>query len=148
MLVVQQHGDALHVAAPAKINVGLRLLDKRPNGYHDIESLVMAVSLADRLEAVPARGPQATLSVRCDGADAPADASNLVLRAAGLLQQEYGCSRGARLTLTKRIPAQRGLGGGSSDAAATLVLLSRLWELGCTKADLVALAVRRRSIAG
>jgi len=142
MLVVEQHSDALRVAAPAKINVGLRLLGKRPDGYHEIETLVMAVNLADALEAVPAEGPEVTLSVRPDGADAPSDESNLVLRAARLMQQECGCSRGACLTLTKRIPAQRGLGGGSSDAAAALVLLARLWDLGCSTADLAVLAAR------
>jgi len=142
MLVVEQHGDALRVAAPAKINVGLRLLGKRPDGYHEIESLVMAVNLTDTLEAVPTDGSEVSLSVRPDGADAPQDESNLVVRAARLLQQECGCSRGGRVTLTKRIPSQRGLGGGSSDAAAALVLLSRLWDLDCSTADLAALAAQ------
>ena len=139
MLVVQRHGDRLRVDAPAKINVGLRLLGKRPDGYHEIESVVMAVGLTDTLEAVAADGSAVTLSVRPEGADAPADESNLVLRAARCLQEASGSGRGAHLTLWKRIPARKGLGGGSSDAAAALMLLSRLWRLDWPAGRLAAL---------
>ena len=140
MLSIERHNDHLRIEAPAKINVGLRLLGRRDDGYHEIESLVMAVSLTDTLEARSASDASLTLDVQADSASAPADQSNLVLRAALLLQRTTGANRGARLTLRKRIPAGRGLGGGSSDAAATLVVLNDLWELGLDNGRLRALA--------
>ncbi|NIA20981.1 MAG: 4-(cytidine 5'-diphospho)-2-C-methyl-D-erythritol kinase [Anaerolineaceae bacterium] len=129
MLSIERHNDHLRIEAPAKINLGLRLLGRRDDGYHEIESLVMAVSLTDTLEARSAGDASLTLDVQADPASAPADESNLVLRAARLLQQTTGTDKGARITLCKRIPAGRGLGGGSSDAAATLVMLNDLWGL-------------------
>ena len=140
MLVVQHIGDLHRVDTPAKINVGLRLLGKRPDGFHDIESLVMAIDLVDTLDASATADGVITLKVVPDGADAPADESNLALRAARLLQEAGGVEQGAELTLTKRIPAGRGLGGGSSDAAAALVLLSTLWGLDWPAERLAALA--------
>lgn len=140
MLQVQRDGDHFSVTTPAKINVGLRLLGKRDDGFHDIESLLMAVDLSDTLSATAS--PTLTLSVRAEGADAPAGASNLVLRAARLLQQTEGVAQGAAITLSKRIPAGRGLGGGSSDAAATLRLLSALWRLDLPQGRLLDLAAQ------
>jgi 4-diphosphocytidyl-2-C-methyl-D-erythritol kinase len=130
MLSVQRHSDHLRIEAPAKINLGLRLLGRRDDGYHEIESLVMAIGLTDTLEARPAPGAAIALSVDAAPVEAPADESNLVLRATRLLQKESGTDKGARIALRKRIPVGRGLGGGSSDAAAALVLLNELWELG------------------
>jgi len=142
MLSIQRHNDHLRIEAPAKINVGLRLLGRRDDGYHEIESLVMAVDLADTLEVRPAEGAEVTLQVRADPVEVPADESNLVLRAARLLQQESGTLKGARITLRKRIPVGRGLGGGSSDAAAALVLLNEFWELGLAGSQLEAFAAQ------
>jgi 4-diphosphocytidyl-2-C-methyl-D-erythritol kinase len=138
MLRVQRNGNRLSVTAPAKINLGLHLLAKRDDGFHDIESLLMAVDLSDGLSATAASS--LTLSVQAEGADAPSDESNLVLRAARLLQQAEGVEQGAAITLSKRIPSGRGLGGGSSDAAATLRLLSALWRLDLPEERLVDLA--------
>lgn len=142
MLTAVQHDGFLRVDTPAKINVGLRLLGKRADGFHDIESLVLAIDLCDTLDAAPAADGAVTLSVVPAGAEAPADESNLALRAARLLQQAAGITAGVRLTLTKRIPAGRGLGGGSSDAAAALVLLSRFWNLAWPSARLAPLAAQ------
>lgn len=141
MLTAVQHDQTLRVDTPAKINVGLRLLGKRTDGFHDIESLVMAIDLCDTLDAARDDGA-ISLSVVSAGAEAPADDTNLALRAAKLLQHTSGVTQGARITLTKRIPAGRGLGGGSSDAAAALVLLSKLWGLNWPNSRLAPLAAQ------
>ena len=145
MLAVNRCGARLYVDAPAKINVGLRVLGRRPDGYHELESLVMAVSLADRLEVAPAVGDELSLEVQHEGAEAPADDSNLVLRAARLLRSESGAVGGARLILRKRIPAGRGLGGGSSDAAAALTLLSHFWQINYNTHRLASLGAKMGS---
>jgi 4-diphosphocytidyl-2-C-methyl-D-erythritol kinase len=118
MLKVRQHDGLFEVETPAKINVGLTVLGKRPDGYHEIESLVVAIGITDRL------------TVESKDGETPADETNLVMKAARLLQRETGTGQGAALWLEKHIPVGRGLGGGSSDAAATLVLLNEMWELG------------------
>jgi 4-diphosphocytidyl-2-C-methyl-D-erythritol kinase len=134
----EQCADALVVWAPAKVNLFLEVLGKRTDGYHDIASLMVAVTLYDTLEfkeATPA-------DVWLDG-DHPGLAmgpDNLICRAAALLKQHTGCQRGARLWLRKRIPLAAGLAGGSSDAAATLLGLNRLWALGLGKEELTGLA--------
>jgi 4-diphosphocytidyl-2-C-methyl-D-erythritol kinase len=102
----------------------------------------MAVSLHDTLDGAATDDGEVRLSVISDGAEAPADESNLVLRATQLLRQQFRVGQGASLTLTKRVPAGRGLGGGSSDGAAALVLLSALWELDVPEASLADLAAR------
>jgi len=122
---------------PAKVNLSLKVVGRRPDGYHELETVFQAIELWDDLEAAPA--PALTLS--CDEPTAPGDDSNLVLRAARALRSRFPePARGAALRLRKRIPVGGGLGGGSSDAAGTLLLLSRLWELPTTVADLASLA--------
>jgi 4-diphosphocytidyl-2-C-methyl-D-erythritol kinase len=140
MFNVVEHLGFFSVEAPAKINVGLRVLGKRPDGYHDLESLVMAVNLTDRLEARTLPLHQLSLEVKSEDGETPADESNLVLRAARLLWEEIDAEPGAALRLVKRIPVGRGLGGGSSDAAAALVLLNRIWEVGLSHEALSDLA--------
>lgn len=114
-------------AARAKLNLGLELIKKRPDGYHEIKTLMQSISLADRIAIEPARGE--TIKLHCPGSDLPVDQSNLVMRAAELLRKRTGVRKGARIRLEKRIPVGAGLGGGSSDAAVTLVGLNRLWDL-------------------
>ena len=116
----------MKVVAPAKLNLYLWVGARRPDGLHEIESVMQSVSLVDEL-VVDAAGA-VTLDVSPPGA-APEDESNLVVAAVRALQTRCSSSGGAALSLTKRIPAGAGLGGGSSDAAAALVGLNRLW--GC-----------------
>ena len=123
--------------ASAKVNLALEVLGKRGDGYHEITTVLQAVDLADRLRLETAD----TLSLHVDDPDLPTDDGNLVMRAARLLQKAAGREAGARIGLTKRIPVAAGLGGGSSDAAATLWGLSRLWKLGWPRARLRELAV-------
>jgi len=127
--------------APAKINLWLHVLGRRPDGYHTLDSLVAFVDIGDTLTAAPADG----LSLVLDGpfaASLPAGAENLVLRAASLLAAETGTRAGAQLVLTKRLPVASGIGGGSADAAAALRALARLWRLDLDADALAALALR------
>ena len=126
------------VSAPAKVNLFLEVLGKRPDGYHVVCTLVLAVELFDDLEFAPTDVGEVTLT--CDVPELSTGPDNLVRKAADLLKRETGCQHGASIRLVKRIPWAAGLGGGSSDAAATLVGLNALWELGLTAADLSRLA--------
>ena len=121
----------LDIQARAKINWTLDVVGVLPNGYHDLDMLMQSVTLCDRLTMEDADA--CTLRVRTGrGSYVPADENNLVLRAARALQKETGCTRGAAITLKKFIPVAAGMGGGSSDAAATLKGLNVLWGLGLT----------------
>lgn len=124
--------------APAKLNLYLRVLGKRPDGYHEIETLFERIDLADELTFEP----HGELTLTCTDPTLSCGEDNLVLRAGRLLQQASGCPRGARMHLIKRIPIAAGLGGGSSDAAAALLGLSRLWDLGWDASRLAPLAER------
>lgn len=132
----------LVVRCPAKINLHLEVLGRRPDGYHELRTLFAAVGVWDTLIVEPAER-EVTLEVRPAGA-APAGEDNLVMRAARVLQRrcglEQGVRQGARLTLEKRIPVAGGMGGGSSNAAAALVGLDHLWGTGATPEELRAMA--------
>jgi 4-diphosphocytidyl-2-C-methyl-D-erythritol kinase len=124
--------------APAKINLGLTVEARRTDGYHDISTVFLKISLADRLsfEAAPDG-----IAVQCHHPAVPGDEQNLIHRAAQALQP-LAPGRGVRVVLHKQIPVAAGLGGGSSDAAATLRGLNRLWRLRLTEADLMVYAAR------
>jgi len=116
--------DTLTDFAPAKVNLTLRVLGRRPDGYHELESLVVFAEAGDRLTLLP----DDALSLAVDGPTAAAagsDESNLVLRAARALAERVPGLRSGRFMLDKRLPVAAGLGGGSSDAAAALRLLAR-----------------------
>ena len=137
------HGGMLAEPAPAKINLALHVRRRRPDGYHDLESLFAFTAFGDTLSAASAA--QLSLSIRGPMAGAlagEADADNLVLRAARALAEGAGVGEGAALVLDKRIPVQAGLGGGSADAAAALRLLCRLWGVHPAAVDLPAIAAR------
>ena len=116
------------VRCPAKINLFLDVVRRRPDGYHDIDTVMQAIDLFDELEIEPRRDGALTLA--CSDPTLPTDERNLVVRAAAALREATGCRAGARMRLTKRIPTQAGLGGGSSDAAGALVGLNAAWGLG------------------
>jgi 4-diphosphocytidyl-2-C-methyl-D-erythritol kinase len=123
--------------ACAKINLGLRILEKLPDGYHSIETVFVELAWGDTLHAEPAL----ELQFQSRGIPVPQDENNLVIKAARFLQQTIGCKQGANITLEKSIPVGSGLGGGSSDAAATLLLLPRLWGINVTE-DVLASTAR------
>lgn len=122
--------------APAKINMGLQVQRRRHDGYHDIATIFVKISLADVLtfEAIPHE-----IVLQCEQPGIPTDERNLVYRAAAALQP-LAPSRGVRLHLHKAIPAAAGLGGGSSDAATTLLTLNQLWDLHLPHAELIRYA--------
>jgi 4-diphosphocytidyl-2-C-methyl-D-erythritol kinase len=130
--------STIALPAFAKINWRLRVIGKRPDGYHEIDTVLQTISLHDTITLSPTNDHQITLV--CDDRSLPSDATNLVGRAAIALQTRYGPNRGAYIRLEKRIPAEAGLGGGSSDAAVTLIGLSYLWETGASMKELLELA--------
>lgn len=131
---------ALHdLAAPAKLNLFLHVVGKRPDGYHLLQSVFVLVDWADMLH-IERRSDGQLARHDVLGGDLPAD--DLCLRAARLLQAETGCPLGADIHLEKRLPAGAGMGGGSSDAATTLLALNRLWDLRLPLQRLMALGLK------
>lgn len=131
---------ALHdLAAPAKLNLFLHIVGKRADGYHLLQSVFVLIDWADTLH-VEVRGDGRLARHDVLGGDLPAD--DLCLRAARLLQAETGCTLGADIHLEKRLPAGAGMGGGSSDAATTLLALNRLWGLRLPLERLLALGLK------
>jgi 4-diphosphocytidyl-2-C-methyl-D-erythritol kinase len=125
------------IPAPAKLNLFLHITGRRPDGYHLLQSAFMLIDWCDRLHFETRHDGQITR--RDIGAALPAE--DLVVRAARALQQRTGCALGAEITLEKRIPTQAGLGGGSSDAASTLLALNRLWGLNLPLAALMRIGL-------
>ena len=128
------------VQARAKLNLSLTVLDKRIDGFHEIDTVMVALSLADELTFHRQNEPG--ISLICSDPGIPSDSSNLVWRAAQTLAEASGLTPALRIELVKRIPAGGGLGGGSSDAAATLIALNRLWQLDYTVEQLHETAAR------
>jgi 4-diphosphocytidyl-2-C-methyl-D-erythritol kinase len=127
-------------AAPAKVNFGLRILGKRPDGYHTIQTVLQMLNLCDWLTFRP--NNRGTIRLTCRPPTLPTDEGNLIVRAARLLQQTFQVQHGADITLNKHIPIAAGLGGGSSNAATTLLVLNRAWQLHCGRATLHRLATQ------
>jgi len=128
----------LKQSAPAKINLGLHVLRKRADGYHDVATVLHRIGWADRLTAAPADA----LTMTCSDPALPTDVDNLCLQAAQRLQAAFDVAQGARLHLDKRVPYGAGLGSGSSDAATTLQLLDDLWGLDAAPEELHAIAAQ------
>ncbi len=125
------------VKAPAKINLTLDTLAKRPDGYHEVEMIMTTVDLADRI-GLEAREDGIIEIVSVDRF-IPNDAKNLAFQAAALLKKRYDVSQGVSITIEKNIPVAAGLAGGSSDAAATLRGLNHVWNLGLSLDELAVL---------
>jgi len=128
----------LGLPAPAKLNLFLHVTGRRADGYHELQSLMVPIALADTLD-FEQRGDGRI--VRSGDLIGPLE-SDLCVRAATLLRQASGTSFGVDIVVEKRIPAGSGMGGGSSDAATTLLALNRLWRLGWSRDRLAGLAVR------
>jgi 4-diphosphocytidyl-2-C-methyl-D-erythritol kinase len=122
----------------AKINWSLQILGKRPDGYHNLRTILQTVSLHDDLhfELID----EDSITASCDDPRIPSDAGNLVVRSAAALKSSFNVSKGVRIRLEKRIPSKAGLGGGSSNAAVTLLALSHLWQIQATNRELLTIA--------
>ena len=127
----------MRIKSFAKINLGLEIVGRRPDGYHDLRTLFQWLDFHDVLEFRAAEGP--AVAVTGDDPEIPWDETNLVTRAARLLQSHTGTARGAAIRVEKRIPAGRGLAGGSSNAAMALYGLNILWALGLDRPALAGL---------
>lgn len=130
--------------SPCKVNLSLRVLSRRSDGFHEVDTLMAPVGLYDRLSFSPA----VVTSLSCDAAGVPLDESNLVLKAVRVMERELGRSVHWAIHLDKRIPHGAGLGGGSGNAAATLVALNELENAGMPKEKLVAMSSELGSDVG
>ena len=133
---------SITLRAFAKINLSLRITATRQDGFHDVQTLLQAIDLFDRVKCETRSGP---FEIRCDMPGVPTDSANLVWKAGQLLWEAAGRAgepRGARVTLRKKIPMMAGLGGGSSDAAAALIGLRRIWKVRVGDEQLHVLASR------
>jgi len=134
-------GDGLSVLAPAKINLSLLITGKRPDGFHEIETIMAKIDWYDEILIQPGR--QASIELTCRGSNwAPAGKDNLVYRAAKILLESCGLTPDVRITLTKNIPAGTGLGSASSDAAATLIGINHYFKLGLDQKNLFESAAK------
>jgi 4-diphosphocytidyl-2-C-methyl-D-erythritol kinase len=130
----------MKLRAPGKVNLQLRVLGRRPDGFHEIETLVLPISLADEISVEVSQGGAVTVS--CDDPNIPGGEANLAARAASKFSQQTGLQFSAHINIRKRIPAGAGLGGGSSDAAAVLVALDSLFETNLGTEGLEELAAK------
>ena len=126
--------------AYAKINIGLDVLRRREDGYHELKMIMQTVDICDDL--LFERTAQPGIVIRTDHEELPVDGNNLIYKAADLLFQEKGITEGVEITLTKRIPIAAGMAGGSSDAAATMLGLNELFRMGYSIQELQELGVK------
>jgi 4-diphosphocytidyl-2-C-methyl-D-erythritol kinase len=131
----------MQVLAPAKLNLSFEIKGRRADGFHEIETLMVPISLADRL-TIERAGDDGRIKFSCDDPSLPGGVDNLVVRAANLFRERTKVAGGITIALEKKIPHGAGLGGGSSDAATTLLALDELFETGLAQEDLVKLAAR------
>ena len=132
--------DSLHIKAYAKINLGLDVLRRRPDGYHEVKMIMQTVGIHDDLEFQRLSEDRIVISV--DQKELPADESNLIWKAAKRMKEEYGIAEGISVKLTKRIPIAAGMAGGSADAAATIHAVDALFGLGLTLEQKQAFGVK------
>jgi 4-diphosphocytidyl-2-C-methyl-D-erythritol kinase len=131
--------NRISIEAPAKINLFLEVLGKRNDGYHEIETVMQEIDLVDSLEFEEI---DEGIKLECENSGIPLNNTNLVYKAAELVLRECGITNGVLVRLEKRIPVGAGLGGGSSDAAATLKALNSLWGIGLNDIELMELAAK------
>ncbi|MFQ5730579.1 MAG: 4-(cytidine 5'-diphospho)-2-C-methyl-D-erythritol kinase [Planctomycetaceae bacterium] len=139
------HGPTLFVHSPAKLNLFLEILARRDDGFHELETLMLSLALHDTLAIQSTADERSSLRVVDGGGGIdtiPAGRDNLVLRAVDLLQRHTGIPQQTHITLWKRVPPQSGMAGGSSNAAATLFGLNRVWDIGLSNGELLQLGAQ------
>ena len=132
--------DKLTLKAMAKINLGLDVVRRRPDGYHEVRMIMQTVGLYDRLTFE--KTEEDALRLESSMKRLPTDGNNLIIRAASLLKEEFGIREGLSIRLDKRIPVAAGMAGGSTDAAAALTAVNRMFDLGLTEEQLRERAVK------
>ena len=132
--------DRLTLKAMAKINLGLDVVRRREDGYHEVRMIMQTVNLYDRLTFEKKK--EDTLQMETNMKKLPTDGNNLIIRAASLLKEEFGIREGLAVRLEKRIPVAAGMAGGSTDAAAVFVAMNRIFGLGLTEEQLCERAVK------
>ncbi len=132
--------EKMSINAMAKINLGLDVLRRRENGYHDVKMIMQTVNIYDTLDFVKVQEPK--IIVKTDSMELPTDENNLIYKAAKLLFDKCGVTEGVEITLTKRIPIAAGMAGGSTDAAAALVGINTLFGLNLTMDELKEIGVK------
>src|SRR6187399_3119668 len=126
-------------SAPAKLNLMLHIVGRRADGYHELQTVFQLIDLCDRIEF---RVREDGAIVRPKGPAGVGESEDLAVRAARALQKETGTTLGAEISIKKSIPMGGGLGGGSSDAATTLLALNHMWKTGLTSAQIAQIGVR------
>lgn len=138
--------DAVRVLCPAKVNLFFEIVARRPDGFHEVETVLAPVQLYDELTFLAVESPEVLLEVAASAApqlglvEVPCGERNLAVRAVRRLQERFSVSTGGRMLLTKRIPAAAGLGGGSSNAAGALAAANAAWRLGASPSELAEIA--------
>jgi 4-diphosphocytidyl-2-C-methyl-D-erythritol kinase len=130
--------DSIRLLSPAKVNLTLEVSDRREDGYHEIDSVIQVIDLADELTVTKA--PAGVIEIDCGSADVPSGAGNVVYAACRAFFETARISGGARCEISKRIPVQAGLGGGSSNAAAVILALDTLYDTALPRPELAAIA--------
>ena len=132
--------EKIRINAMAKINLGLDVLRRRENGYHDVKMIMQTVNIYDTLDFVKLQEPK--IIVKTNSEELPTDENNLIYKATKLLFERGKVTEGVEITLTKRIPIAAGMAGGSTDAAAALVGINRLFDLGLSVKELKEIGVK------
>src|ERR1700719_165605 len=131
----------MQLFAPAKINLSFHIKERRVDGFHEIETIMAPISLADRI-TIERAGGDGEIRFSCDDPALPRGDDNVVVRAAKLFRERAKITSGITISLEKKIPHGAGLGGGSSDAASTLLGLNELFDAGLEQKELVELAAQ------
>ncbi len=125
----------------AKINLTLKILGLRPDGFHEIESIMQSFSLYDEIE-IRSKLDRNSIEIHCSDDKVPAGEGNICYKAAELIRKKFNIEKGIRIEIKKNIPMEAGLGGGSSNAAAVLIGLNKIWELKLKEKELMELAAQ------
>ena len=126
--------DSTWINAPAKINLGLDVIRRRDDGYHEVKMIMQSIRLFDRLTLKKTKTPDISLTTNLHFL--PVNEDNLVYKSAKMLMEEFGISEGVSITLDKRIPVAAGMAGGSTDAASCMIAMNQLFDLGLSDEDL------------
>ncbi len=130
--------NSIELKSPAKLNLYLKVIRKRPDGFHELKTIFERINLMDSIRL--SNDPKGKIRIQCDHPQVPKGPRNLVYRVADLLKRDFGVRQGVHIDIKKRIPVAAGLAGGSSNAATTLMGLNKLWNLGLSRKKLVEYA--------